>query len=109
MGKSVSSPTIVSVTTRKKKGKCRQGSPEGTAVLPLFILLETEAVENNVLSLSVTPFPPLYETLRYNPLFQGVRYLDIYIMLQGKRSAVSFQESQTLLFLVVEPTRLKHW
>ena len=35
----------------KKKRKCRQGSPKGTAVLPLFILLETEMVENNVLSL----------------------------------------------------------
>ena len=51
MGESVSSPTSVSVTTRKKKRKCRQGSPKGTAVLPLFILLETEMVENNVLSL----------------------------------------------------------
>ena len=50
MGESVSSPTSVSVT-RKKKRKCRQGSPKGTAVLPLFILLETEMVENNVLSL----------------------------------------------------------
>ena len=86
MSESVSCPTSVSVTTRKKrkknacpahslievKIKCRQDSPEGTAVLPLFILFETEIVENNVLSLSVTPFPPLYEALRYKPLFKGV-------------------------------------
>ena len=93
MSESVSCPTSVSVTTRKKRKKnacpahslieikCRQDSPEGTAVLPLFILFETEIIENNVLSLSVTPFPPLYEALRYKPLFKGVCHLEIYIIL----------------------------
>ena len=75
-------------------------------MLCLFILLETEMVENNVLSLSVTPSPPLYEALRYKPLFKGVHHLDIHMW---KCSVVSFQESQTVLFLVVEPTRIKHW
>ena len=63
------------------KIKCKQGSPEVKAVLPLFILLETEMVENNSLSLSVTPFRPHYEALRYKPLFKGVRHLDIYIVM----------------------------
>ena len=66
MSESVSSPTRVSVTTRKKKKKksaClahssveinikfRRGSPERTAVLPFFILLETEMVEDKVCQL----------------------------------------------------------
>ena len=38
-----------------------------------------------------------------------MRHVDIYIILYGKRSDMSFQESQIVLFLVVEPTRLKHW
>ena len=66
MSESVRSPTRVSVTTRKKKKKksaclahssveinikCSRGSPERTAVLPFFILLETEMVEDKVCQL----------------------------------------------------------
>ena len=120
MSESVSSPTRVSVTTRKKKKKksaclahssveiiikCRRGSPERTAVLPFFILLETEMVEDKVCQLL-----PSHLSKKHYVINHFLRACAIWTStLQGKYSIVSFKESQTVLFLVVQPTRLKNW
>ena len=114
MSESVSSPTRVSVTTRKKKKKksaclahssveiiikCRRGSPERT------VFLETEMVEDKVCQLH-----PSHLSKKHYVINHFLRACAIWTStLQGKYSIVSFKESQTVLFLVVQPTRLKHW
>ena len=121
MSEGISSPTRVSVSTRKKKKKrksacqayssveinikCRRGSPERTAVLPFFILLETEMVEDKVCQLL-----PSHLSKKHYVTNHFLRARAIWTStLQGKCSVGSFKESQTVLFLVVQPTRLKHW